>query len=172
MNRSERRIATQLRRWRRRMKEWIWSKTLFSYNPFYRLPISGKSEMIARGWRNRSFFKIMWMKFADLQIKFYITQDTYFNNDIFRFDLYFMSKSVSLRCFLCSTWTVFDTIIFTRLHVFAGINFKRDNKKVFTGGKHISSSNLFESFAALHCRGEKPEKTFKKFNAEHAIYCW
>ena len=73
--------------------------------------------------------------------------------------------------FLIITSTVFDTIIFTRLHVFAGINFKRDNKKVFTGGKHISSSNLFESFAALHCRGEKPEKTFKKFNAEHAIYC-
>ena len=24
-------------------------KTLFSYNPFYRLPISGKLEMIARG---------------------------------------------------------------------------------------------------------------------------
>ena len=55
--------------------------------------------------------------------------------------------------------------------LFAGINFKRDNKKMFTGGKHISSSNLFESFAALHCRGEKPEKTFKKFNAEQAIYC-
>ena len=83
----------------------------------------------------------------------------------------FYIKECYITLFLIITSTVFDTIIFTRLHVFAGINFKRDNKKVFTGGKHISSSNLFESFAALHCRGEKPEKTFKKFNAEHAIYC-
>ena len=105
----------------------------------------------------------------DLQIKILYQPNYDFRNNVYKFDLCFISKRVTLRCIITST--VFDTIIFTRLHVFAGINFKRDNKKVFTGGKHISSSNLFESFAALHCRGEKPEKTFKKFNAEHAIYC-
>ena len=49
----------------------IWSNTLFSYNLFYRLSISGKSERI-EDWRKYIFYsQFMWVKFADLQEKQY-----------------------------------------------------------------------------------------------------
>ena len=84
----------------------IWSNTLFSYNLFYRLSISGKSERI-EDWRKYIFYsRFMWVKFADLQEK------QYFN---FMYHLIWLWLNPSIFLIFRCRKTTFDLFIYRNI---------------------------------------------------------